>query len=54
MARKASNQLIDTTAATRNPFRTKYSNVEYANWESCSMVDPLPSANCSSWVGNPY
>jgi len=31
-------QLIDRTAATRNPFDAKYSVVEDADWESCSSV----------------
>jgi len=35
-------QLIDRTTATRNPFDIKYSKVEDADWESCSLViDPL-------------
>ncbi len=34
-------QLIDRTTATRNPFDAKYSKVEDANWETCSLVlDP--------------
>ena len=34
-------QLIDRTAATRNPFDAKYSKVEDADWETCSLViDP--------------
>ena len=34
-------RLIDRTAATRNPFDAKYSKVEDADWESCSLVlDP--------------
>jgi len=34
-------QLIDRTAATRNPFDVKYSKVEDADWETCSLVlDP--------------
>ena len=34
--------LIDRTTATRNPFDTKYSKVEDANWETCSTVlDPI-------------
>ena len=37
----AANQLIDRTAATRNPFDVKYSKVEDADWETCSTVlDP--------------
>ena len=32
------SQLIDRTAATRNPFDVKYSRVEDANWEACSSV----------------
>ena len=35
-------QLIDRTAATRNPFDVKYSKVEDADWEACSLVlDPI-------------
>ena len=35
-------RLIDRTAATRNPFDAKYSKVEDADWETCSLVlDPL-------------
>lgn len=35
------NLLIDRTASARNPFDTKYSKVEDADWESCSTVlDP--------------
>ena len=35
-------QLIDRTAATRNPFDVKYSKVEDDDWESCSSVlDPI-------------
>ena len=35
-------QLIDRTTATRNPFDIKYSKVEDADWESCSLVlDPF-------------
>jgi len=35
-------QLIDRTAATRNPFDVKYSKVEDADWETCSLVlDPI-------------
>lgn len=34
-------QLIDRTASTRNPFDAKYSKVEDADWETCSLViDP--------------
>lgn len=34
-------QLIDRTAATRNPFDIKYSKVEDADWETCNEVlDP--------------
>jgi hypothetical protein len=34
-------QLIDRAAATRNPFDAKYSKVEDADWESCTLVlDP--------------
>lgn len=33
--------LIDRTSATRNPFDAKYSKVEDAEWETCSLVlDP--------------
>ena len=35
---KAANQLIDRTAATRNPFDVKYSKVEDADWETCATV----------------
>ena len=31
-------QLIDRTAAVRNPFNAKYSKVEDADWESCASV----------------
>lgn len=31
-------QLIDRTAATRNPFDAKYSKVVDADWETCSTV----------------
>ena len=35
-------QLIDRTATTQNPFDTKYSVVEDADWETCALVvDPL-------------
>jgi hypothetical protein len=35
-------KLIDRTTATRNPFGIKYSKVEDADWESCSLVpDPI-------------
>jgi hypothetical protein len=34
----AANQLIDRTAATRNPFDVKYSKVEDADWETCASV----------------
>jgi hypothetical protein len=38
----AANQLIDRTAATRNPFDVKYSRVEDSNWESCtSVLNPI-------------
>ena len=34
-------QLIDRTTSTRNPFDAKYSKVEDADWETCSLVlDP--------------
>jgi hypothetical protein len=35
---QAANQLIDRTKATRNPFDTKYSKVEDADWETCASV----------------
>jgi hypothetical protein len=35
---QAARQLIDRTAATRNPFDVKYSKVEDSNWETCSSV----------------
>ena len=35
---KAANQLIDRTAATRNPFDAKYSKVEDDDWETCASV----------------
>jgi hypothetical protein len=35
---KAASQLIDRTAATRNPFDAKYSKVEDDDWETCSSV----------------
>ncbi|MDP1525047.1 MAG: phospholipase D-like domain-containing protein [Rhodocyclaceae bacterium] len=35
---QAANQLIDRTTATRNPFDTKYSKVEDADWETCASV----------------
>jgi len=31
-------KLIDRTSATRNPFDAKYSKVEDADWETCSLV----------------
>ncbi|MFM8661099.1 MAG: hypothetical protein ACKOCI_07105 [Cyanobium sp.] len=31
-------ELIDQTTATHNPFGKKYSKVEDAPWESCSLV----------------
>jgi hypothetical protein len=34
----AARQLIDRTAATRNPFDVKYSKVEDADWETCANV----------------
>ena len=35
-------QLINRATATRNPFDAKYSKVEDADWESCSLViDPI-------------
>ena len=35
---QAANQLIDRTAATRNPFDAKYSKVVDADWETCVSV----------------
>jgi hypothetical protein len=35
---QAAHQLIDRTAATRNPFDAKYSKVEDADWETCASV----------------
>jgi hypothetical protein len=35
---QAARQLLDRTAATRNPFDVKYSKVEDSNWETCSSV----------------
>jgi hypothetical protein len=35
---KAAKQLIDQSAAARNPFDTKYSKVEDADWETCATV----------------
>ncbi len=35
---QAARQLIDRTAATRNPFDVKYSKVEDADWETCASV----------------
>jgi hypothetical protein len=35
---QAAQQLIDRTTATRNPFDTKYSKVEDADWETCASV----------------
>ena len=35
---QAAQQLIDRTAATRNPFDVKYSKVEDADWETCASV----------------
>ena len=35
---QAANQLIDRTSATKNPFDAKYSKVEDADWETCSLV----------------
>ena len=35
---QAARQLIDRTAATRNPFDIKYSRVEDADWETCEAV----------------
>jgi hypothetical protein len=45
-------QLIDRTAATRNPFDAKYSRVEDADWETCALViDPLAVKEqlCRGW-----
>ena len=39
---KEARRLIDRTTTTRNPFDTKYSKVEDADWETCALVlDPL-------------
>ena len=39
---QSANQLIDRTAATRNPFDVKYSRVEDADWETSPLVlDPI-------------
>lgn len=39
---QAAKQLIDRTAATRNPFDVKYSRVEDADWETSALVlDPI-------------
>jgi hypothetical protein len=35
---QAANLLIERTVATRNPFDAKYSKVEDADWETCSLV----------------
>ncbi len=35
---EAAQQLIDRTAATRNPFDVKYSKVEDDDWETCATV----------------
>ena len=35
---QAARQLIDRTAATRNPFDVKFSKVENADWETCASV----------------
>jgi hypothetical protein len=35
---QSARQLIDRTTATRNPFDVKYSKVEDADWETCSLV----------------
>lgn len=35
---QAARQLINRTTATRNPFDVKYSKVEEANWEACTLV----------------
>lgn len=36
--KEAANRLIDQTTATRNPFDAKYSKVEDAEWETCTLV----------------
>ncbi len=38
VAEQEARQLIDRTVATRNPFDAKYSKVEDADWETCSLV----------------
>ena len=39
---QSARQLIDRTAATRNPFDVKYSKVEDADWETSPLVlDPI-------------
>jgi len=39
---QSANLLIDRTAATKNPFDTKYSKVEDADWETSPLVlDPI-------------
>lgn len=43
--RRRRRQLIDRTTATRNPFDVKYSKVEDADWESCSLVLDLISVS---------
>jgi len=35
---RAAKQLIDQSAAAKNPFDTKYSKVEDADWETCATV----------------
>ena len=35
---QAAQRLIDRTMATRNPFDSKYSKVDDADWESCASV----------------
>ena len=47
---QAANQLIDRTAATRNPFDIKYSKVEDADWETCTLV--LNSVSAKELLSN--
>ena len=35
---RAAKQLIDQSAEAKNPFDTKYSKVEDADWETCATV----------------
>ncbi len=37
-APKPAKEQKERTAATRNPFDVKYSKVEDADWETCSLV----------------